>query len=207
MKGTHIPYSREEREWLAKHRDLVRSDLHRLFVTQFRRDDVSQANIKSYCTRQGWKTGRTGCFEAGIVPHNKGKKMPFNANTAATQFKKGSAPKNRNFIGHERLSKDGYVEISVDETNPYTGHSRRYRLKHKWAWEQANGPVPKGMALKCLDGDRTNCDPANWILVSRSMLPRLSGRWTVGYDDAPAELKPVILAVATLESITRDSAA
>ena len=65
-------------------------------------------------------------------------------------------------------------------------------------WEQAHGPVPDGMALKCL-GEKTNTDPANWVLVPRALLPRLNGRFGRGYDDAPAELKPAIMAVAKLE--------
>ena len=95
------------------------------------------------------------------------------------------------------------MEVSIAEPNPCTGFERRYVLKHRHLWEQENGHVPKGSALKCLDGDRTNCDPSNWELVDRAMLPRLSGRYGRGYDDAPDELKPVIMATTKLEFAAR----
>ena len=66
---------------------------------------------------------------------------------------------------HERTSKDGYVEISVDQVNPHTGYERRFVHKHRHLWEQANGPLPDGMCLKCLDGDKTNTAPLNLSLI------------------------------------------
>ncbi|HET8612983.1 MAG TPA: HNH endonuclease [Sphingomonas sp.] len=199
MKGRAIHYSAEELTWLEENRTMPRADLHRLFFMLFGREEVSPDHIKSLCWRKGWLTGRTGCFEAGLVPHNKGRKMPFNPNSARTQFKKGNLPHNTHWLGHERVSKDGYVEISVDETNPYTGFERRYVLKHRYLWEKANGPLPDGMCLKCLDGDKTNTEPSNWEAIPRAMLPRLAGRWTVPYDSAPNELKPTILSAAKLK--------
>jgi hypothetical protein len=77
--------------------------------------------------------------------------MPYNANSAATQFKKGGVPPNAKFLGYERVSKDGYIEISINQKNPHTGYERRFVLKHKYLWETQNGPVPAGMCLKCLD--------------------------------------------------------
>lgn len=133
------------------------------------------------------------------MPFNFGKTRPFNANSARTQFKKGGVPPNVKYLGHERVSKDGYVEISVAETNPHTGYGRRYVLKHKHLWEQLHGPVPAGHALKCLDGNRLNTDPSNWTPVSRGLMPLLNGRWGPNYDQAAPELKPVLLTLAKLK--------
>lgn len=136
-------------------------------------------------------------FAKGNVPANKGKPMPFHPNSAATRFTKGQVTHNAKWVGHERVTKDGYIEIKVAGTNPYTGYQRRHVLKHKWLWEQANGPVPRGMALKCINSDRQNTDPSNWELVPRGLLVRLTlGR---DYDHAPDELKPTIMAVAKIE--------
>jgi hypothetical protein len=146
--------------------------------------------------------GRQGIgtrFVKGQVPANKGKPMPFHPNSAATRFKKGQLPHNTKWAGHERVTQDGYIEISVEQTNPHTGFGRRYVLKHRWEWEKANGPVPAGMALKCLDGNKQHTDPSNWDLVPRALLPRLNGKSGRAYDQAPNELKPTILAVAKLE--------
>jgi len=125
--------------------------------------------------------------------------MPFNANCARTQFKKGGLPHNTKYLGHERVSVDGYIEISVAETNPYTGYGRRYVLKHKYLWERQHGPVPEGHVLKSLDGNRLNTDPSNWTLIPRSLLPFLNGHRGPYYDRAAPAVKPVILTLAKLK--------
>lgn len=198
-RGRPIPYDQAELSFIDARQTVPRRELHALFVETFGRIDVSFDNFKALCTRRGLKTGRTGGFPKGHVPANKGKRMPFHPNSARTRFKKGQLPHNTKYAGHERVSKDGYVEISIEETNPHTGFERRYVLKHRWLWEQKNGPVPAGMALKCLDSNRQNTDPSNWKLVPRGLLPRLGGRYGRRYDAAPAEVKPSIMAVAELE--------
>jgi hypothetical protein len=154
---------------------------------------VSAANLHALRKRKGWKTGRTGCFPKGNVPFNKGKPHPTRGRAGETQFKKGNLPHNTQYLGHERVSKDGYVEVSVAETNPHTGFERRYVLKHRHLWEQANGPIPANHALKCLDGNKQNTDPANWEAVPRAVLPRLAGgnRYArkVAFDEARQRAK------------------
>ncbi|BAV64790.1 HNH endonuclease signature motif containing protein [Sphingobium cloacae] len=208
MKGRQIPYSADELAYIQSVSRWARDEAHAAFCQKFRRDDVSLQNFNALCKRKGWLTGRTGCFVKGQEAHNKGVpcapgKGGRHPNARRTQFKKGQSPHNTNYLGHERVSNDGYVEISIDERNPHTGFERRYVLKHKWLWEKANGPVPKGHALKCLDGNRLNTDPSNWELIPRAMLPRLNGRFGRGYDAAPAEIKPTILAIAKLEHRAR----
>ena len=198
MKGTDIRYTARQLAFIKRNRKMPRAALHAAFVKRFRRRDVSLDNIKSLCRRKGWLNGRDGRFQKGLVPWNTGKKTPYNANSARTQFKKGRLPANTKYLGHERVSKEGYIEISVKQTNPHTGFERRYVLKHRWLWEQKHGPVPEGMVLKC-KGDCLNTDPSNWELIPRALLPRLSGRFGRGYDDAPSELKPTIMAVVKLE--------
>ncbi|WP_339760751.1 HNH endonuclease signature motif containing protein [uncultured Hoeflea sp.] len=206
-RRTNIVYSADEMAWLEANQKLPIGEYHARFAGRFKRDDVSAANLHGLRKRKGWKTGRSGFFEKGAVPANKGKKMPFNANSAATRFKKGQLPHNFEGAGHERIdSKDGYVILIVDEVNPWTGAATRPVHKHRWLWERVNGPVPDGHALKCLDGDKLNTDPSNWEPVPRALLPRLSGRFGRGYDDAPAELKPTIMAVTKLEHAARAKA-
>lgn len=205
MKGRIIPYSADELAWVHAHHTEPRAIAHAAFVAAFNRTDLTLMNFNALCKRKGWMTGRTGTFAKGQAPHNKGQKMPFHPNSAATRFKPGRAPHNTNFLGHERVSKDGYVEISVDVPNKHTGYARSYVLKHHWEWEAANGPVPKGHCLKCQDGNRTNTSPENWIPIRRAILPRLSGRFGRNYDTAPAALKPTILAIATLQQQAADA--
>lgn len=204
MKGQRIQYSKDELAWIEAHAKDPRPVAHTEFQRVFDRYDVQLGAYASLCKRMGWLTGRDGRFAKGSVAHNAGKTCApgeggRHPNSQRTQFKPGREPHNTKYLGHERVTKDGYIEISVAERNPHTGYDRRYVQKHRWLWEKVNGPVPEGMALKCLDGNRRNTNPTNWEAVPRGLLPRLAGRWTAPYDSAPDELKPAILAVAKLK--------
>jgi hypothetical protein len=214
VKGHPIPYTAEEMAWLEANRLMVISDYALAFAERFGRT-VDAKNLHALRKRKGWKTGRTGCFEKGAEPFNKGKSCApgrggRHPNARKTQFGKGNLPHNTKWLSHERVSKDGYVEISIAETNPHTGFNRRYVLKHRWAWEQANGPLPKDHALKCLDGNKQNTDPSNWEAVPRALLPRLAGgnryRRVLAFDEAAPEVRPAILAIAKLEHAARQRA-
>lgn len=74
-------------------------------------------------------------------------------------FVKGHVPHNANYDGHERITKDGYVEIRLSAGN--------YQLKHKYLWEKEHGKVPEGWCLECRDGNRLNTSPTNWKLITR----------------------------------------
>ena len=209
MKGRNIPYSAEEMRWLEEHRTLVIGEYHRRFCEAFGRADVTAVNLHSLRKRKGWKTGRTGTFAKGAVPVNKGQTCApgtggRHPNAQKTHFRKGSrtgkAAKIYKPIGTERITEDGYRERKVHDGLPMQS---RWQLVHRIEWEAANGPVPEGMALKCL-GDRADTSPANWELVPRALLPRLNGRFGRGYDNAPDELKPTIMAVAKLEHSARE---
>lgn len=200
MRGRSILYSAAEAAWLEENRALVISDYRRLFCERFGRD-VSAVNLHALRKRKGWKTGRTGCFEKGAVPFNKGLpsapgKGGRHPNARKTQFKAGRLPHNTRYLGHERVSKDGYVEISVAQTHPQTGFERRYVLKHRWLWEKANGPLPDGMFLKCLDGNKQNVDLTNWEPLPRAVLPYLNGHRGFDYAAAEPEVRRSIIALA-----------
>lgn len=206
MRGRAIIYSEAELAWIKANSKMLRSDLHAAFCKRFDRQDVSQANLTALCKRRGWLTGRTGRFAKGMVPANKGKKMPYNDNSARTQFKSGNrsgmAERLYKPIGTERLSKDGYWERKIHDGMPLQS---RWRAVHLVRWEELNGPVPEGHCLKCIDGDRANTDPLNWMAIPRALLPRLNGRWGgLNYDNAEPELRPYLLAAAKLKQAARD---
>ncbi len=207
MKGHHIPYGADELAWLHHNRTMPIADYHAAFVAAFARTDVSAGNLNALRKRKGWRTGRTGQFVPGQAAHNKGVpcepgKGAHHPNSAAHRFRKGDrlgrAARNYRPIGTERVI-DGYLERKVHDGMPFKS---RWRAVHLLNWEAVNGPLPAGHALKCLDGDRTNTDVSNWQLIPRALLPRLNGgphKRRIAYDQAPAELKPTLMAMAKLE--------
>ncbi|MCK4739054.1 MAG: HNH endonuclease [Deltaproteobacteria bacterium] len=155
----------------------------------------SEMQIKSCTKRYRITSGRTGRFEKGHEPWSLGKKGFMGANK--TSFKAGGIPHNKRRLWSERITRDGYIEISIPECNPYTGAPTRFKLKHKWLWEMEHGAVPKGSVLIFKDGNKLNCNNDNLLLVKRTELLSLNLH---KYSKAPSELKPTILALAKLES-------
>ncbi|WP_420415896.1 HNH endonuclease [Marinovum algicola] len=206
MKGRKITYSAEELDWIERNSTRARREAHADFVSRFDRVDVKLSNFNSLCKRHGWMTGRTGRLEKGNVPFNKGRKGFVAPGSEKGWFRKGRKPHNYRGPGHEMVCpKDGYVYMIVAETNPHTGADTHRVLKHLHLWEQANGPVPDGHCLKCLDGDKTNTDPSNWEAIPRALLPRLSGgRWYRPYASFEPEVRPTVLAAAKLEHKARE---
>jgi len=203
-QGRRLPFSSAEIEWLRSNCTRPIGVYHGGFCSEFARTDITAEQLHSLRKREGWHTGRTGRYETGAVPANKGKNMPFNANSARTQFKKGSrsgvAADVYKPIGSERLHEGGYRERKIHDGLPMQS---RWKFVHRMEWERVHGPLPAGIVLKC-KGDVGNTDPSNWEAVPRGMLPRLNNRWGRNYDAAPAELKPTIMGVAKLEHRLRE---
>lgn len=129
--------------------------------------DLCASQIKGAIPRYGLNTGRTGRFERGHVPANKG---THNGGWPPTQFKKGIVPANRVPLGTEKLRADGYLYVKTQDGKK----NANWKQKHIVAWEAENGPVPEGHALMFRDGDRMNCTPDNLIMVSRNELVRFN---------------------------------
>jgi hypothetical protein len=66
-------------------------------------------------------------------------------------------------IGSERVESDGYVVVKM-------AHPNIWRHKHLAVWEAANGMIPKGHVVIFADGDKTNFELKNLLLVSRREL-------------------------------------
>lgn len=200
FKGRSLRYSKAEIAFINRRKKMPRRTLHAAFIAKFDHHDVSLDNFKALCDRRGLRTGRSGQFEKGLVPANKGKKMPYNAGSARTQFKKGHrqgrSRENYKPIGSTRFSKEGYLERKIHDGMPLQS---RWRGVHLINWEILNGAVPARHVLKCLDGDKRNTDPGNWKLIPRATLARLNKRWRGEFETAPADLKQVMLAMAKLE--------
>ena len=55
--------------------------------------------------------------------------------------------------------------------------------KHRYIWEKAFGPIPKGHCVQFKDGDTTNCILDNLYLISRAKQVRRN------FDKLPEERK------------------
>lgn len=191
-------FSAAERAFLKRRQTLPRRELHAAYVEKFGRE-ISIEALKALGDRLGLRTGRTGRFEKGGVPANKGKRMPYNANSARTQFKKGClngrAADVQKPVGAERVSKDGYIERKIHNERPFQS---RWRTVQRINWEKLHGPVPKGHVLKCLDGNKRNTDPSNWELISRAVLARRNKRFSG--ERLPPELERAAIAIAKLDT-------
>lgn len=107
------------------------------------------------------RIGVAGRYQKGQTAHNKGQKMATDTyeKVSRTMWKKGNVPANTNYDGHERINKDGYVMVRI--------RAGKYVLKHRYIWEQAHGPVPKGMILAFRDGNKLHITIENLELITR----------------------------------------
>lgn len=188
-------YAPEEVRFLtARRAGRSHAALAELFTKHFRRT-LTARQVGTFLKNRGLTTGLTGRFEKGMTPWNRGKRGYMGANW--TSFKKGHIPANHRPLWSERVGKDGYIEMSVPERNPYTGFPTRFKHKHVWIWEQAHGPKPKGTVVIFRDGNNRNFELDNLLLVTRRELLALNQH---GYKDMPDELKPTVLALAKVEA-------
>ncbi len=154
--------------------------------------EIEASQIRSFVHNQGIDSGRNGHFGEGHVSWNKGSKGLTSRNK--TSFKKGTIPPNRLPLWSERITVDGYVEVKIDEPNPYVpGQMTRWKLKHLYLWIKENGPLPEGHMLTFLDGDKENCEPANMLLISRKINAYLNHN---GLSDLTGEHKTTAILMA-----------
>jgi len=195
-KGESILFTDEQIEFLKNNcigisKVKLTTLLNEYFDTAFSVDQV-----RNFSKRRGFLSGLTGYFDSGHKPWNKDTKGLVKPNSG--NFTKGHIPKNIKPIGHERIcSKDGYILIKIKETNPYTGAATRYKAKHIVNWEMENGPVPEGMNVTFIDGDKLNCDISNLELLTKGESLR---RNQLNFSKVPDELKPIVTAIAKLDA-------
>ena len=179
----------------------VNSTVHRARTLRLTKTAAYLASSASGRLQRGASIGAATCFRKGHVPATKGIKRPAGwapGRMADTQFRKHEAPRNWRPLGSTRMIK-GYQFTKVAD-EPLVSWTKNWRQTHVLNWEAVHGAIPDGHALKSVDGNRSNTDATNWQLVSRSMLPRLAGgrHGRIGYDQAPDDLKPIMLAAARL---------
>ncbi|MEZ6854167.1 HNH endonuclease signature motif containing protein [Halodesulfovibrio aestuarii] len=162
---------------------------------------VTHSQLNSFVKRNKIRSGRTGQFPKGHVPWSASVAGKGILKANKTSFKKGNVPANVRPMHAERINKDGFIEIKIDEPNPFTGHDTRFKCKHVWLWEQAYGAVPKGQCIRFKDGDKMNCVLGNLEMVNQQENLQLN---RMGHNSLPEELKPSSMAIAKLTVKTRE---
>lgn len=180
-------------QWLHDNHKLMIGDYHQQFCKIFNRTDVSKINLHSLRKRKGWKTGRTGQFKKGNIPHPNAKPKGPNK----TSFKKGNRPHNWKPVGHERVNVEGYIEVK-------TAEPKTFELKHRVIWEQHNGPIPEEMLISFIDGNRQNCNINNLEMISKS---ENAFRNKMQINQYPQAIKPTIKQIAKLKEKIKEASA
>jgi hypothetical protein len=143
------------------------------------------------------KHANGGSFRAGLVPWNKGKRMPGYAlgRMAETQFKPGQlngrAAQLHKPVGAIVADPEGYLRIKIRERRPGDGcsgwHKDVWPLVHWRVWQQHHGPIPAGHKVVFRDYNRAHCEIENLELITDGeMMLRNS------IHNLPPELKQVI---------------
>ena len=86
------------------------------------------------------------------------------------------------------MTKDGYIVVQVAEPNKHTGYHNSYQLKHRWIWEQANGPIPENHIISFKNGDKTDCRIDNLELIT---MAENAIRNKMSYSDLSEEIKTI----------------
>lgn len=162
-----IPYSDAELNWIETHQvGISRKDLALKFNATFKRE-LSADNLGGLCKRKKWENGLDTVFTKDQVSWNKGTKGLTGRNR--TSFKKGQVPHNHKPIGHEYKNTQGYIMIKVAEP-------RKFELKHRHVWQQANGTIPARHVIRFLDNDRANCSLDNLVCVPVEVNGKVNSR-------------------------------
>lgn len=170
MKLARHNWSKEQLSYLRmNYPNMTRKQLLAAFNTTFLLT-ITEKQLEGTLRNHGIKSGRTGRFEKGHVPFNKGLKG-ITTGGVATQFKKGQKPVNYKPIGSERVDQDGYILIKVADTGTWND---RWKVKQRVVWEEAYGPIPKGHVIVFLDGNKQNVRLSNLQMITKSALARMN---------------------------------
>lgn len=109
---------------------------------------------------------RESYFQKGLIPANKGKKMPDDVREKIkhTFFKKGHRPHNTKKNGDEVKRRSKGKEYWMIKVPGRT----KIVYKHRYLWELHHGSIPKGFNVQFKDGNTLNCVIENLYLIARS---------------------------------------
>lgn len=168
----------------------------------------SKTSMKQFRQRHGIKSGLTGWYQKGHPPGNKGKKLEeyitdpehlayVRERNKIGGFKPGNIPANLKQIGDIVVGKHGYL---IRKKQMKGTQWERWEFLHVATWEEHNGPVPDGMVVTFKDGDRSNCDIDNLMLVTKGENCILTRK---GYRFKDPELTETALNLVRLQNAAK----
>lgn len=157
--------------------------------------EISIGQVSGYIHNHHLNTGKTGRFQKGHEPANKGKKGICASGSEKTWFKKGHIPTNYRPIGSERLNVYGYIEVKVADPD-------KWELEHRVAWETVNGKIPKGYMVIHRDNNKANNSIDNLLLVKRSTNAVLNHTGLYRYD---GRFKETAVRIAELKEASAEA--
>ena len=125
-----------------------RNELLELFNNNFEKITSTQLETLLHRYKIPFKKLPSYTFKKGHTPWNKGKKTGIRPHS-------------------ERVDRDGYTYIKLV-------NKKKWKLKHRWIWEQKYGEIPADHVIIFADGNKKNFNIENLILVSRKELAVLN---------------------------------
>lgn len=163
-----------------------KNELLELFNNNFEKITSTQLETLLHRYKIPFKKLPSYTFKKGFIPWNKGKKTGVRP---PNLFKKGNVTWNTRELYSERIDRDGYTYIKLV-------NKKRWKLKHRWIWEQKYGEIPVDHVIIFADGNKANFDIKNLLLVSRKELAVLNKNKLIKND---AELTNVGLNIAKVK--------
>lgn len=210
-KPKHPKYWRDDElaflaEYVPGH---TRKEVHEEYNRRFPDRPRTYGQVVSCMKNHDLKNGLDGRFQKGRKSEawNKGKKMTpeHRAKCEHSFFGSKNKPPKTEPIGTEKKLSDGYIWVKVDD-QINAKKNVNWKQKQRLIWEQHNGPIPEGMFVTFLDGNRENFAIENLALITRAEHARLNQS---GLRSKDPELTAAALQVAKLTTkigqLQRDS--
>ena len=200
-------YTKEEDQFLIDHvKGITLKELTIKFNAKFN-VGISEESIQNRKHRLKLKSGIVGGqFKKGNIPMNKGKKWDEymskegQENSRKTWFSstdrsKQNANYNSRPLFSERINKDGYTLIKINEKG-------KFIPKHRWIYEQHHKcKIPKGNVIIFLDGNKRNLDINNLTMISQNQ-HKIMNKNNLRFDMAEATQSGINVA-KLIESIQK----
>lgn len=150
---SRVKWTNEMVEWLKEHFEDDSYNRLAIKMNSIFNTKITGSSLEHKITRLGLKKSKEK-IKRYILPNK-------------FTFQKGHVPVTKKPIGYERITPGGYVWIKVAEPDIF-------RAKHRVVYEQHHGPIPPGYKVIFADGDKSNFNIDNLVLVTNAELGTLN---------------------------------